>query len=195
MRSLILHTMKEHSTDPETLLERVKAGDADAADDLFRRIYSELHGIATGMMAGRPRDSTLQTTAIVNEALMKILSYDQNKWPNCEKDLILLGARAMKQVLIDHARKRLRKKRTLSGKRLLLDELVDAYERDSKDLILLGMALDDLEKQDPVAARLVHLRFFAGMSLEQAARILGIPKRTAERDWRAARAWLKREMQ
>jgi RNA polymerase sigma factor (TIGR02999 family) len=182
-------------TDPETLLRLATSGDSAAANDLVRRIYSELHNIARSLMNHERRDHTLQVTALVHEALLKLFAYDTNKWPDTQQELILLAARAMRQVLTDHARRRNSSKRSPLGHNLFLDDVVDAFERESSNLVALSDALDRLEAVDPVAARLVHLRFFVGMTLQDAARVLGMSERTAQRDWRAARAWLRREVQ
>jgi RNA polymerase sigma factor (TIGR02999 family) len=181
--------------DTEDLLGRAKAGDSEAANELVLRIYTQLHTIAQTLMRRERRDHTLQATAVLHEALVRLFKHDHQKWPDNPHSMILFAARAMKQVLTDHARARAAVKRKPPGSRVILDEIVDAFERKSPNLVALGDALDRLELYDPTAARLVQLRFYAGLSMEEAAKVLGTSVRTAERDWRAARAWLRREIQ
>lgn len=178
----------------EALVKRAKSGDREAEKELIGKIYAALHGIAQRLMRRQRRDITLQVTELVNEALLKLFTRGVEHWPDTEGEMIILAARAMKQVLTDHARRKMRQKRCPAGERMMLDDLVAYFESRSYDLVALGDALDRLEARDPVAARLVYLRFFVGLGIPEAAKVLGVSDRTAERDWRSSRAWLRREI-
>ena len=174
------------------LVRRMRAGDAGAADELLPLVYDELHKLAGRVMSGQRRDHTLQTTGLLHEAYLRLSNGDSEIQDR--RHFMNVAARAMRSVLVDHARARNRDKRRAGGERLMLDELVEAVEVRASNLLALDEALERLGERDPTMARLVDLRFFAGMSVEEAAGVLELSPRQAAREWATARAWLRREL-
>jgi RNA polymerase sigma-70 factor (ECF subfamily) len=160
---------------------------------LFRDLYDELHRRAEGMMRGQPAGHTLQATALVHEVLLKMWGGTEPPWEDRAR-FLAAASKAMRHVLVDHARARARDKRQPPGDRVPLDSITTAYEARAGDLLALDEALDRLAAFDPTMARAVELRFFGGLSVEEAARLLEIPVRTLERRWSAVRAWLFAEV-
>lgn len=144
-------------------------------------------------MRGQPACHTLQATALVHEVLLKMWGETDPPWEDRAR-FLAAASKAMRHVLIDHARARARDKRQAPGERLPLDAITAAYEARAGDLIALDEALDRLGAFDPLMARAVELRFFGGLSVEDSARILDIPLRTLERRWAVVRAWLHAEV-
>jgi len=180
------------STDSLTeLLLRSKEGDRAAANELFRLVYEELHAIAKRLMRGQAPGHTLQASALVNEAYLRVF---HQEWKDRDH-FLAVAAKAMRWVLVDHARSKRRDKRSPDGERLLLDELTTLYDVRSHDIVGLDSVLDRLAERDPELVKLVELRFFAGLPMEEAARSLGISLRTAQREWTTARAWLRKELE
>ena len=182
------------------LLERMRAGDADAQGELLARVYAELHRLAKSYMAAERREHTLQPTALVHEAFVR-LSNGAPASPENRVQFFRTAARAMRQVLVDHARARGSAKR--DGARIELDEAVtdavtDAValnEERGVDLLALEEALAELEATDEALAHLVELRFFGGLEAEEIAGLLGASERTVRRDLQFARAWLRRRLE
>ncbi len=173
------------------LLRRLADGDAEAVDQLFPLVYQELHGLA-GQYMGQQRSShTLQPTALVHEAYMKLVEVDGSRVKD-RVHFFRLAAKAMRSVLVDHARGRQRAKRGGDRVRVTLDaerlSLVD--DSHAPDLLDLDESLGRLEQMDEQLARIVEYRFFAGLSVAETAELLDVSTRTVERGWRVARAWL-----
>lgn len=169
-----------------------QGGDRAAAERLFSQVYRELRQMAAGLLSGGAPARTLQPTALVNEAMLKIIGGT----PSFENRAHFFGAaaRAMRQVLVDHARRHNADKR---GGGLTLDALDAAMGvaiDDSAELIALNAALARLDELDPQAARIVELRYFAGLSIEETAVVLGQHPSSTYREWQHAKAWLKREL-
>lgn len=139
-------------------------------------------------------DHTLQSTALVHEAYLQLVGADSATWEN-RAHFIAIAARAMRQILVDHAVTKKAKKRGGDHRRVALDQAWSFFEERSVDLIALDHALTRLARIDAQQSRLVELRFFGGTSMADAAKMLGLPERTAEREWRIARAWLRREVE
>jgi RNA polymerase sigma factor (TIGR02999 family) len=175
------------------LLRRMAEGDAGAEADLLGHVYEDLRRVARGCMRGQPRGHTLQATALVHEAWLRLARARGFPWKDREH-FLSVAARAMRQVLVDHARGKGRRKRGGGRRRHPLDAIVVTYEERAIDLLALDEALGRLGGVDPQAARIVERRFFGGMSVEEVARSLGVSVRTAERDWEHARAWLHRAL-
>ena len=155
-------------------------------------LQRELRDMAHRFMRGERPEHTLQTTALVNEAWLKLSKSDQQA---CDRIAFLAyAARAMRQILVDHARTRDRLKRGGASTKQPLDELVLACEERSGDLVALDAALEQLAQHDPTKAQLIELRFFGGLEMIEAAETLGLARRTAERHWTMARAWLKSQL-
>ena len=189
--------------DPETptevglatqLLRKVSAGDSHAKDELYDVLYRELHRVAEAHMGKQHAAHTLQATALVNEAWLRIAKLSE--WSARDRDHFLsIASRAMRSVLVDHARRRKTQKRGAELERIPLDAAVDRYEAQVGDLIGLDDALEHLEKEDATAARIVEMRFFGGLSMEEVAEALGVSLSTTERKWRLARMRLKAELE
>jgi len=179
--------------DVTRLLLAVSDGDAAALDELVPRIYDELRRLAHGFLRGERAGHTLQTTALVPEAWLKLVRQDSVGFQQ-RAEFFSAAATVMRRILVDHARARKRAKRDAGGERLPLDDVVDELERNAGDLDRLGGALDALAEMDAGKAKLVELRFFVGLSMRETAEVLGVSRRSAERDWTSARAWLKRRL-
>lgn len=174
------------------LVRAAHSGDADAAEALWTHVYEQLRAMARCVLRGQDRGRTMQTTALVHELYLKFLSGERRF--DGEQHFFLVAASAMRRILIDYARTRSRLKRRAPGGRVPLDDLVGRFDRQRIDLPALDEALDRLAALDERKARVVELRFFAGLDIERTAAVLGVSHATVERDWRLARAWLKREL-
>jgi RNA polymerase sigma factor (TIGR02999 family) len=191
--------MNSH-VEPEvaTLLAQFRHGDTLASDKLLALLYSELHQLAKAMMHGRSAGHTLQATALVHEAYVKLAGNHEKPW-NDRAHFLAVAAKAMRCVLIDHARAKMRAKRDAGIEHSRLDEnaidqIVITYEDRALDLLALDEALERLARFDPLMARAVELRFFGGLDVADVAQTLGIQRRTLERQWAATRAWLFQEI-
>jgi RNA polymerase sigma factor (TIGR02999 family) len=169
------------------LLDAAASGDRQAAADLLPLVYDELRKLAAARMASENPGHTLDATALVHEAYLRLIG-DQHFAGKAH--FFAAAAEAMRRVLVNHARDRNRLKRGGRRNRVNLDRLTGPTGATDDDLLELDDALDRLANEFPVAAELVKLRFFAGMTLGDAAQALGIPRRTADRHWAFARAWL-----
>lgn len=163
------------------------------AQDLLPAVYEELRKLAAARMAAQWDTSTLQPTALVHEAWLRLVGSHQTAWAN-RAHFFAAAAEAMRRILIDHARRKRALKRGAGAKRLDLDQVDVAIDADEGSLLLMDEALEKLAAQDPQSAELVKLRFFVGMSYVEAAQVLGISERTAKRCWTFARSWLYREL-
>jgi RNA polymerase sigma factor (TIGR02999 family) len=169
------------------LLDAAQAGDRQAAADLLPLVYDELRKLASARMASESPGHTLNATALVHEAYLRLVG-DQRF--DSSGHFFAAAAEAMRRILVNHARDRNRLKRGGGKHRIDLDQLTGLAVATDDDLLELDDALDHLAKKYPAAAELVKLRFFAGMTLGEAANALGLPRRTADRYWSFARAWL-----
>ena len=186
--------MREDSSEHvSSLLRDAGLGDEDARRGLISALYTELHGLAHRQMADQSPGHTLQTTALVNEAVVRLM---RGAPPTGREkaQFLALAAKAMRSILIDHARAKRAAKRGGSATAQPLDELVLKYEERALDLLALDEALERLEARDPELARIVELRFFGGRGSEEIAEALAVSRRTVERGWRAAQAWLAAEL-
>lgn len=175
------------------LLRSWSDGDERAFDQLLPIVYDELHRMALRYLAGE-RHVSLQPTALVNEVCLRLLGWDEVRWQN-RGHFFGVSAQMMRRVLVDIARRR-RAERRGGGEavRISLDDVeIPAGDRPG-DLVALDEALDQLALEDPRKARVVELRFFGGMSMEEAAQTIGVSLRTAQNDWAFARAWLYRAL-
>ncbi len=179
--------------DETNRLLRLRHGDADAENALFRRIYDDLRALAQRQMRGQPAHHTLQPTALANEVYLRLIDGNRVE-PSDRRHFMALAARAMRSILVDHARRRSADKRGGGVKPLPFDEVLDSFESRSVDLTALDDALGELAEKNVRHARIVELRFFGGMTNEEVGAFLDISRRTVEREWRLARAWLWREL-
>lgn len=178
------------------LLQRWSRGDREAAEQALPLVYDELRRIASKQLRRERGDHTLQATAIVHEAYLRIVAQTGMEWSS-RAHFFAFSAHLIRRILVDHARRRNRAKRGGLSEKLTLIEAADlapALER-SPDLIDLDEALSGLEKVDPRKATVVELKFFAGLTLDEIAEQLGISPETVTREWRRARAWLYSALQ
>jgi len=166
---------------------------AQSAEDLLALVYEELRKLAAARMAGEWETSTLQPTAHVHEAWLRLSGPRPQVWKN-RAHFFAAAAEAMRRILIDHARRKHAQRRGGGARRIDLDQVDVAVQTDDESLLAIDEALERLAVQDPQSAALVNLRFFVGLSYEEAAETLGISERTAKRCWTFARAWLYREL-
>ena len=187
--------MSESSPENVTqLLRQWSEGSRDALDDLLPLVYDELHKQARRYLRRERQDHTLQTTALIHEAYIKLIGQSDVRWES-PNHFFAIAAKMMRRILVDHARTKLRDKRGGDDVKLPFDEamFVVVDEKDV-DLIALDEALDRLEAIDAQQARVVELRYFSGLSLEETAEAIGVSRATTARDWAMAKAWLHREL-
>ena len=176
------------------ILERVEHGDPAAADQLLPLVYDELRRLAAQKMALERSDQTLQPTALVHEAWLRLIGHDNPQW-NGRGHFFGAAAEAMRRILIERARQKAAAKRGSGWQRVELDKVDIAAQANDDTLLFVNEALEKLQHADPKAAELVKLRFFAGLTLEESGEFLGFSERTARRCWTFARAWLYAEVQ
>ncbi|MHC4219035.1 MAG: sigma-70 family RNA polymerase sigma factor [Planctomycetota bacterium] len=182
--------MADGASGPITqLLNAASGGDGDAAAELLPLIYGELHRIAQARMAALRPGSTLQPTALIHEAYLRLLGDDKPGW-NSRGHFFGAAAQAMRQILVDAARRKASLKRGGDRKRLDLDDVEPAVAAPSVNILALDEALQRLERDDPRKARIVMLRFFAGLTTEETAAALDVSVPTIEREWRFTRTLL-----
>jgi RNA polymerase sigma factor (TIGR02999 family) len=183
----------EPHDDVTGLLARVTAGDREAANQLVPLVYGELRRIAAARLARERANHTLQPTALVNEAYLKLVDQHRTTWKN-RAHFFAAAANIMRRVLVDHARAHRAEKRGGALERVTLtDDGAASPERDV-DLVALDEVLGSLGARDAEAARLVELKFFAGLTTREIAEVLSVSVATVERDWATTRAWLYRAM-
>jgi len=175
------------------ILNAIGSGDALAADELLPVVYEELRKLARHSMAHEQPGQTLQPTALVHEAWLRLIG-EANPSFEGREHFFGAAAEAMRRILIDRARQKLSLKRGARAERVELEGLELAVAADDETLLEVDEALVKLAKEDPESASFIKLRFFAGFTNEEAAQALGIPERTARRHWGFARAWLFREL-
>jgi len=175
------------------ILRRVAAGQRELLTELMPAVYSELHRLARQHLRGEREGHTLQTTALVNEAFLRLARQDPARWSD-RRCFYRAASAAMRYILVNHARDRRRLKRGGGALRVPLEDALAVYEERALDLIALDESLARLEKIDPRAAEIIELRFFGGLTLKETAELLGVSERTVEADWSLARAWLRHEL-
>jgi RNA polymerase sigma factor (TIGR02999 family) len=171
------------------ILEAIDQGDPKAAEDLLPLVYNELRRLASHKMAAEAPGQTLQPTALVHEAWIRLVGNEGARFAN-RAHFFAAAALAMRRILIANARRKQRQKHGGGWERVDLEHVQLAEPLPSDDLLALDEALTELAQHDPQAAELVQLRFFAGLTQQQAAELLGVSRRTADRTWAYARAWL-----
>ena len=176
-------------SDVTRILTAIEHGDAKEADKLLPLVYEELRRLAAHKMSRESPGQTLQATALVHEAYIRLVGLETRNWKG-RTHFFTAAAEAMRRILIDNARRKKSLKHGGGHQMVNLDDAELAIEEPSEDIVALDEALEKLAVEDPVKANLVKLRYFAGLSIEQAAEILGISRATAERYWSYARVWL-----
>jgi RNA polymerase sigma-70 factor (ECF subfamily) len=184
--------MSVSETDITTLLHRFQQGDEHAQSALISAVYSELKIIAARYMRRESGSHTLQTTALVNEAYLKLVNVKNAQWQD-RAHFFAVAAQVMRRILVDHARRHIAGKRGGGFDVLPLDEGLVFTPQRSRDMVKLDEALDRLEKSDARVAQVVQLRFFGGLSIEETAEALRVSPRTVKREWTFGKAWLKTE--
>ncbi len=180
-------------SDVTQILERVERGEGHAAEELLPLVYEELRKLAAARMASEAPGQTLQATALVHEAWLRLVGSENPKFDG-RGHFFAAAAEAMRRILIDRARQKLSLKRGAGAARVNLEELEVAAAADDDTLLAVDEALTKLMREDPAAAEFIKLRFFVGFTNSEAAQALGIPERTARRHWSFGRAWLFREL-
>ena len=175
------------------ILQAIEQGDAKAAEQLLPLVYDKLRKLAAHKMANEVPGQTLQPTALVHEAYLRLVGAKDRQW-NSRGHFFAAAAEAMRRILVENARRKQRVKHGGAMQRIDLTTLDVAIITHDEHLLAVDEALDKLAARDPLGAQLIKLRFFAGLSNVDAARMLGIPERTAKRTWAYARAWLYEEL-
>jgi RNA polymerase sigma factor (TIGR02999 family) len=193
--------MKEPSPHPTDeaqpqITERLIAwssGDVTAQDDVIRAVYQQLHRMAEGYLRRESPGNSLQPTALVHEAYLRLVDQTQVNWQN-RAHFFGVAAQMMRRILVDHARAKQREKRGGQERKLSLEEAITASRERAAELVQLDEALVGLSKVDQRKSRVVELRFFGGLSVEETAEVLGVSPQTVMRDWKLAKAWLYDEI-
>jgi RNA polymerase sigma-70 factor, ECF subfamily len=186
--------MAESAGEVTELLVQMRSGRREALDRLLPLVYNELRRLAGRYMQDERAGHTLQPTALVHEAFLKLTGQDRTNWQNREQFMGVAG-QLMRRILVDHARKRYAAKR--AGSLVTLDEKVAnqcASLAQPEEILAIHQTLERLERIDPQQGKLVELRYFAGLSAEETAEAMGLPLRTVEREWTTAKAWLRAQL-
>jgi RNA polymerase sigma-70 factor (ECF subfamily) len=179
--------------DVTRLLHELTAGREGAIDDLMPLVYDELRRIAASHMRREGEGHTLQPTALVNEAYLKLVGQTRAHWDG-RTHFLCVASSAMRRILVDHARGRLRQKRGAELQRVDIDDVLEQAAASDADVLELHEALERLAALDERQARVVELRFFGGLSVDEVAEALGVSRRTVEGEWTHAKAWLGLEL-
>lgn len=181
------------STQVTALLLRWSQGDGEAREKLVPLVYDELRRVARNCLAGQRPDHTLQSTALVHEAYLRLIDHTSVRWDS-RVHFFAVAAQLMRRILVDHARRKRAKKRGGNCVTLLLDDDLALPQQREIDLLALDEALNNLAELDARQSRLVELRFFTGLSIEETSQVMEISPATVKREWATARLWLLREM-
>ncbi len=182
-------------SDVTQILQQIESGDPSAAEQLLPLVYDELRKLAASRMASESPDHTLQATALVHEAYIRLVDVEAAKGWNSRGHFFAAAAEAMRRILVDSARRKASRKRGGEFVRQDLHGIEQAESAISDDVLAVDEALSELATVDSVAAELVKLRYFGGLTVEEAAEALEISARTADRTWTFARSWLFRKLQ
>jgi RNA polymerase sigma factor (TIGR02999 family) len=175
------------------LLEQWTGGNQSALDRLYPLVYEELRRLARSYMKREPKGHTLQTTALINEAYVRLVDQHNVHWEN-RSHFFAISAQIMRRILVDHARRYLQAKRGGGALRVSLDEVMIVASERSEEVLMLDEALGNLARVDPRRCQVVELRYFAGLNNEEIASVLKISENTVMRDWNLARAWLYQQL-
>ncbi|WP_182871036.1 ECF-type sigma factor [Stieleria mannarensis] len=178
---------------PTELLRRVSGGERRAADDLLELVYEDFRSMAAAYLRHEPNEVTLQPTALVHEAFLRLIDQKQVQWQG-RTHFLAIGAKAMRRVLVDNARRRNRKKRGGAAKRIPFQDQLFLSPDHDHDLIAVDQLLAELQEIDARQAQIVELRFFGGMTSAEVAEYLDLSKSTVDREWRVVRAWLRQQL-
>ena len=194
MATPVLNPMQSPEGITQLLIDWGK-GDQAALERLMPLVYSELRRLASNYLRRERAEHTLQPTALVNEAYLKLVDQRNARWQN-RAHFFGIAAQLMRRILVDHARQRQAVKRGgVDQQRLSITSAEAVVKQPEIDILALNEALDELAELDPQQSRIVELKFFGGLSIEETAEVLGISHATVERDWKLARAWLRRQLE
>ena len=185
--------MQDSSGDITRVLQAATSGDRKAAEDLLPLLYDELRKLAGARMAKLPPGNTLQPTALVHDAYLRVVGKSDPEWDG-RGHFFAAAAEAMRQILVDQARRKSTQKHGGDQKRLNVDEVDVAFDTPVEDMLALDEALQRLKQQDPRKAEIVKLRYFAGLTREETAAAMGLSVRTVDREWRYIVAYLHAEL-
>lgn len=188
-----LDPMHKDASQVSAMLEDLRNGDAAAASRLLPIVYRELRRLAGYYMRGEKSGQTIQPTELVHEAYLRLVGQERIEWQG-RTHFLAMAATSMRRILVDRARKKLAEKHGGGEEKIQLEEALVFSPQKSKDLVALDDALKVLEELSPRQARVVELRFFAGMEIEEIAKLEGVSVRTIKQDWSLARAWLHHEI-
>ncbi len=182
------------SSDVTILLDRINDGDGKAPEELLPLVYSELRKLAHSYLQRERADHTLQATALVHEAYLRLVDWETVSWQN-RAHFFAVAANVMRKILVDHAREKRAQKRDF-GQKLSLDEALSLPDQNAREVDLIGLddALRKLAKFDQTQSKIVELRFFGGLTIEETAHALKISPATVKREWTVAKTWLFREI-
>ena len=175
------------------LLAEWREGNQSALDELYPLVYDELHRLARRYMSRERKDHTLQTTALINEAYVRMVDQKNVNWVN-RSHFFAISAQIMRRILIDHARRHAYAKRGGGAKQVSLEEVAAIMPEQGRELIRLDEALKSLAERDPRRSQVVELRYFGGLNNEEIAGVLNVSQNTVTRDWNMARAWLYQQL-
>ncbi|MEK6407924.1 MAG: sigma-70 family RNA polymerase sigma factor [Acidobacteriota bacterium] len=168
-------------------------GDNEALDKLIPLVYQELKRLARYQMRRERADHTLQTSALVNEAYIRLVDYKKMRWQD-RAHFLAVAAQAMRRILVEHARGRTRTKRGGDARKVSLDEAATLTDEKATDMVALDIALNSLAEFDPRKSQIVELRYFGGLNIEETAEVIGVSAATIKREWNTAKIWLHREI-
>lgn len=183
----------QRRSDATDLLQAWSNGDVSAFDELVPLVYRELRLLAHRYMRQERHDHTLQTTALINEAYLRLIDVNRIQWQN-RGHFLAVAAQTMRRILVEFARQRSRQKRGGGAIRVMLDDAGDTAQGKDADLVALSDALTTLATFDPRMSRVVELRFFGGLTVTETADVLNVSPETVMRDWKTAKVWLLREL-
>ena len=175
------------------LLAEWRGGNQSALDELYPLVYDELHRLARRYMSRERKDHTLQTTALINEAYVRLVDQKNVNWAN-RSHFFAISAQIMRRILIDHARRHAYAKRGGGAQQVSLEEVAAITPDHGRELMLLDEALKSLAERDPRRSQVVELRYFGGLNNEEIAGVLHVSENTVTRDWNMARAWLYQQL-
>ena len=187
------HTVVSVQKEITNLLIKAGKGDSVASEELVLRVYDELRSLAQRFLQRERRDHTLQPTDLVHEAFVRLVDQERTKWDD-QAHFFRVAATMMRRILVDHARKHLAAKRGGGMHKMSLTRIPDLGVQKDSELVAIDESLKEFAKIDPKKSKIVELRFFAGLSMDKIARLLDVPLRTIERDWRMARIWFFRKL-
>ena len=186
-------TESRSKAEVSTLVAPASAGDRSANDRLFRVAYDELRALAHHLVRTQPDGHTLQPTSLVHAVYLRLVDHEATSWDG-RSHFFAVAAKAMRHILIDYVRAQATGKRGAGWEKVPLDSAIQAIGATEADFLTVGEVLEQLAELDERRAQVVELRFFAGLSVEETARVLGVSKTTVESDWRFARAWLSKAL-